>query len=147
VALRQVTRFNEGGSPPPVPRCFGPDAPACSVGEGYYRVVFRDPVTDAVVFASNCDPLGSNPLGAQIFAMRPDGSGLRQQTDAAGVTPNPDGGFRVGLARTPTRERRRPSELPTERRRAGRRAGQRAARGEGRIPPSCTLICSWSRRP
>lgn len=32
--LRQLTRFNQGGSPPSVPGCFGPDAPACSVGEG-----------------------------------------------------------------------------------------------------------------
>jgi hypothetical protein len=54
-------------------------------------------VTDAVVFASNCDPLGANPLGAQIFAMRPDGRGLRQLTDAAGFTTNPDGSFRVEL--------------------------------------------------
>jgi hypothetical protein len=39
------------------------------------------------------------PFGTadQIFAIRPDGSGLRQLTDAAGVTTNPDGSFRVEL--------------------------------------------------
>jgi hypothetical protein len=96
--LRQVTHFNQGGRPPDAPGCFaGIPSPVCSVGEGYYRVVFRDPLTEAVVFASNCDPLGANPLGAQIFAMRPDGRGLRQLTDAAGFTTNPDGSIRVEL--------------------------------------------------
>ena len=43
-------------------------------------------------------PLGANlSLGAQIFAMRPDGRGLRQLTDAAGVTTDPDGSFGVEL--------------------------------------------------
>jgi hypothetical protein len=43
-------------------------------------------------------PLGANlSLGAQISAMRPDGRGLRQLTDAAGVTIDPDSGFLVEL--------------------------------------------------
>jgi cysteine-rich repeat protein len=88
--LRQVTHFDQGGSPPPVPGCFGASLPACSLGEGYYRVVFQDPVTKAIVFISSCDPLGTNN-GNQIFAMRADGSGLRQLTDAAGVTTDRDG--------------------------------------------------------
>ena len=83
--LRQITHFNQGGSPPSVPGCFGADAPACSVGEGYLRVVVQDPVTNGVVFASSCDPVGANPYGGQLFAMRPDGHGLRQLIDAAGL--------------------------------------------------------------
>ena len=54
-------------------------------------------MTKAVVFSSNCDPLHANPFGDQAFAMRPDGSGLRQLTDASGFTTNPDGSLRVEL--------------------------------------------------
>jgi hypothetical protein len=54
-------------------------------------------VTKAVVFDSNCDPLGANQVGYQLFAMRPDGDGLRQLTDASGMTTEPDGSFRVEL--------------------------------------------------
>ena len=57
----------------------------------------QDPVTKTIVFDSSCDPLDGNPFGDQLFAMRPDGSGLRQLTDAAGFTQNPDGSFRVEL--------------------------------------------------
>jgi cysteine-rich repeat protein len=95
--LRQVTHFNPGGGQVPIPGCFGPHPPWCSVGAGYYRVVFQDPVTKAVVFESSCDPLGANPNGGQIFAMRPDGFGLRQLTDAAGITTNPDRSITVEL--------------------------------------------------
>jgi hypothetical protein len=36
--------------------------------------------------SSTCDPLGTNPHdGAQVFAMRPDGSGLRQLTATRGI--------------------------------------------------------------
>jgi len=54
-------------------------------------------VTKAVVFDSGCDPLSTNSYGIQVFAMRPDGSGLRQLTDTAGFTTNPDGSIRVEL--------------------------------------------------
>jgi hypothetical protein len=54
-------------------------------------------VTKAVVFESSCDPLDANPNGGQLFAMRPDGFGLRQLTDAAGIATSPDGSFRVEL--------------------------------------------------
>ncbi len=40
---------------------------------------------EALVFYSTCDPLGTNPNGGQIFAMRPDGSDLRQLTTARGL--------------------------------------------------------------
>ena len=44
-----------------------------------------DPVTGTLVFDSNCDPFGRNRYGGQIFAMRPDGTGLRQITAARGL--------------------------------------------------------------
>jgi hypothetical protein len=49
--------------------------------------------TGTIVFNSSCDPFGTNPAGDQLFAMRPDGSGLRQITHAPGVvtdTTTPD---------------------------------------------------------
>jgi hypothetical protein len=117
--LRQVTHLKV---PPPFdsvdfssinPGCFTygdwaaapgtPPTPAtspllgCGLTQTYYRVIFRDPVTEAVVFDSSCDPLGTHSVGEQIFAMRPDGQGLRQLTDAAGVTTNPDGTFSAEL--------------------------------------------------
>ena len=55
----------------------------CSVG--FFAV---DPMTGTLVFYSTCDPFGQNPYGGQLFAMRPDGSGLRQITDARGLTPD-----------------------------------------------------------
>ena len=45
----------------------------------------QDSKTRTVVFYSSCDPLGTNPLGAQLFVMRPDGSDLRQLTHTRGV--------------------------------------------------------------
>jgi hypothetical protein len=58
----------------------------------------QDKVTGAVVFEGSCDPLHANPYGEQVFAMSRDGHGLRQLTDAAGFTENPDGSIRVELA-------------------------------------------------
>jgi hypothetical protein len=90
--MRQITFFDpETGAGPPSPACFGTPRPWCSIGEGYFRVILQDPETRSVVFQASCDPLGTNPNGGQIFAMRPDGSGLRQLTDAAGIVTHPDG--------------------------------------------------------
>jgi hypothetical protein len=92
--LRQVTHLNSRVCRPLYgPGCFQPQG----IGYGYYRLVFQDPVTKAVVFDTNCDPLGANRSGYQLFAMRPDGDGLRQLTDASGFTTNPDGSIRVEL--------------------------------------------------
>jgi len=46
--------------------------------------LWQDPRTRDLLLYSNCDPLGTNPDGGQIFAMQPDGSGLRQLTDSRG---------------------------------------------------------------
>lgn len=50
------------------------------------------------MFSASCDPVGANPFGDQIFAMRPDGTGLRQLTNARGMTTDPDGTVHVELA-------------------------------------------------
>jgi len=91
--LRQLTDFNPG-SPAFQPACWNYVPPGCGVA-GYLLV--QDPATKAVVFDSSCDPFGTSPNGSQVFAMRPDGSGLRQLTDASGFTTNPDGSIRVEL--------------------------------------------------
>ena len=44
----------------------------------------QDFKTKAVLLWSNCGPPGANPAGHQIFAMGPDGSGLRQVTPTRG---------------------------------------------------------------
>jgi len=94
---RQITHLDPG-FPVPHPGCALP----FGIGYGAYRAVTQDPVTGTIVFDTTLDALKTSP-GApfgtvdQIFAIRPDGSGLRQLTDAAGVTTNPDGSFRVEL--------------------------------------------------
>jgi hypothetical protein len=89
--LRQLTHFD-----PPLPSDYGCDRnaapPAC-------RVLFvrTDSMTGTVVFAWTCDPFGLHPISSQMFAMREDGSGLRQLTNYAGRREEPDGGFSVEL--------------------------------------------------
>ena len=58
---------------------------------------FWDPVTDEIVTYSSCDPFGTNPNGGQLFAMRPDGSRLRQLTAARGLTIAEDGSVTTEL--------------------------------------------------
>jgi hypothetical protein len=67
-------------------------SPACSISN-----LFVDPRTGTVLFQSSCDPFGANPFGEQLFAMRPDGTGLRQLTSARGMTTDPDGTIHVEL--------------------------------------------------
>ena len=56
----------------------------------FLESLVRDNVTGTLLFESGCDPVGSNPLGDQIFAVRSDGSGLRQLTATRGMTIDPD---------------------------------------------------------
>jgi hypothetical protein len=84
--LRQITRFGTGAEARSTWGCdFGPP-PGCAMS-----LFIQDPVTRTFVFYSSCDPFGRNPNGAQLFAMRPDGSGLRQLTDARGLAIEADG--------------------------------------------------------
>ena len=50
-----------------------------------------------VVFASNCDPLGTNPNGGEIFVMSLDGTELRQLTTTRGLVTAADGSVDVEL--------------------------------------------------
>jgi hypothetical protein len=90
--LRQVTHIREGDHS--IRGCFGGGPPGCSVGDS---AAFQDPETRTVVFDSSCDLLGTTPYGNQIFAMRPDGSGLRQLTATRGFTTDADGAVAVEL--------------------------------------------------
>jgi hypothetical protein len=83
--VRQLTRFREGERS--INGCLnGPPPDGCMV-----FVVYQDPATRTLVFYSSCDPFGTNPYGGQIFAMRPDGSKLRQLTTTRGLVEGADG--------------------------------------------------------
>jgi hypothetical protein len=81
--LQQVTSFSQGDSAEN--GCFFGAPPGCALA-----FLGQDAVTQTLVTYSNCDPFGSNPYGSQIFAIRPDGSGLRQLTELHGLTVNDD---------------------------------------------------------
>jgi len=76
--LRQLTRF---GGPEHSPNgCNAPDVePGCNID-----TLRQNPETGVLIYESSCNPLGGNPFGNQVFAMRPDGSGLAQLTRAGG---------------------------------------------------------------
>jgi hypothetical protein len=54
-------------------------------------------VTRTLVFESTYNPLGSNPSGAAILTMRPNGAGLRQLTRTRGIVVGADGSVTVEL--------------------------------------------------
>jgi hypothetical protein len=83
---RQLTQFSAGQQT--MNGCFFNRLPGCAVG-----FLTEDSATRTLIFYSSCDPLRSNPLGSQVFAMRPDGSDLRQLTDARGLVKEADGTF------------------------------------------------------
>ena len=89
VHLRQLTHLPWDGRPPT----------GCGSSGGPVNIsrLFLDPITGTVLFQSSCDPVGANPFGEQLFAMRPDGTGLRQLTNARGLTIDPDGTVHVEL--------------------------------------------------
>jgi hypothetical protein len=86
--LRQLTSFSEGASSTNGCGAAGisPKPLGCNVSGPV-----QDPKTATLVFGSQCDPLGANPYGIQIFSMRPDGTELRQLTDFRGFVVQPDG--------------------------------------------------------
>ena len=87
--LRQVTHLPSDGRLPNT-GCFNGAGPALCTIDRELGVV-PDKVTGTLPFGSSCDPVGGNPFGDQIFAMRRDGSGLRQLTATRGLTIDPDG--------------------------------------------------------
>jgi hypothetical protein len=89
---RQITHLDPG-FPVLRPGCYL----SSGIGYGLFRAITQDPVTSTIVFNTAMDALKLGPgaiAGAdQIFAIRPDGSGLRQLTEAptGAHLPNPDG--------------------------------------------------------
>ena len=93
--LRQLTDFHE------VPRALSDvwmllRSPALRVRRD--STLSRDTQSDALVFYSSCDPFGTNPYGSQVFAMHPDGTGLRQLTNTQGYTRDASGAVTVEVA-------------------------------------------------
>jgi hypothetical protein len=82
--LRQLTHFSQPGYS--VNGCLQLLSPGCTITLGGL-----DPATGTLVFHSSCDPFGTNPYGDQLFAIRPDGTRLRQLTHARGLVREPDG--------------------------------------------------------
>ena len=91
--VRQLTEF---GAVRPTLGCgYVSAAPACWVGALFGPMV--DPATGTILIESSCDPFGLTPVSDQYFAMRPDGSGLRQLTNYRGMQVAPDGTITVEL--------------------------------------------------
>jgi len=90
--LRQLTNFREREHS--LAGCF---FNRVGRGCGIYPLGAQDWRSRTVVFASNCDPLGRNPNGGQLFAIQPDGSGLRQLTDSRGLVRDADGTYSAEL--------------------------------------------------
>jgi hypothetical protein len=81
--LQQITTFREGDTS--MNGClFGPP-PGCAVA-----FLGQDADTQTLLTYASCDPFGTNSFGSQIFAVRPDGSGLRQLTSVRGVVAQTD---------------------------------------------------------
>jgi len=91
--LRQLTTFHDAPEGQHERGCnFWKRPLGCWVGQAN-----RDIRTDAVLFYSSCDPLGTNPYGSQVFAMHADGTGLRQLTNTAPFGVDASGAFTVEL--------------------------------------------------
>lgn len=83
---RQLTRFDAGVRAVNPCNQMGAE-PGCTITYG----VNPNGRSRSIVFYSDCDPLGTNPDGSQVFAVEWDGSGLRQLTDATGARRGADG--------------------------------------------------------
>src|SRR5207249_785208 len=89
--LHQLTYLEESG-PLDAQSSSSCELSACNIIQ-----VERDALTGTILFYSACDPFRTNIDGGQIFAMRPDGSGLRQLTHAHGKFKEEDGTLVVEL--------------------------------------------------
>jgi hypothetical protein len=86
LGLRQLTHFDPGRRSEE--GCQIGALPGCGLrqlNEGPFHE------SSALAFYSDCDPLGTNPNGSQVFAMPWNGSALRQVTHTRGVTAAADG--------------------------------------------------------
>ena len=113
--LRQLTNFHEGRDTPGQDATHGRPPQGCTA-----FFLNRDAQSGALVFYSTCDPFGTNPYGAQLFAMHPDGTGLRQLTATLGYMRDASGAVTVEL----------PFPLPTR----GKGSEPRAAPGPSNGP-------------
>ncbi len=86
--LRQLTDFRETEH-----SVVGCSFNRLGLGCAVYLTPWQDPRSRTVLFYSDCNPLGTNPNGGQIFAMQPDGSGLRQLTDLRGLVKDSLGAY------------------------------------------------------
>ena len=82
--LRQLTDFATLG-----PSQLGCSPNTLGVGCNIQFPGYQDPVTRTVLFSSSCRPgvPGLFNVGNELFAMRPNGSGLRQLTHTRGRVP------------------------------------------------------------
>jgi len=94
--LRQVTHVRSDAGPSIGCNILGVGT-ACGVDQPDFIPFAPDEVTGTLVFSSSCDPLGGNPFGDQLFAIRQDGKGLRQVTAARGRETLSDGTLRVEI--------------------------------------------------
>ena len=91
--LRQLTNFHETEH-----STWGCNFGTRPKGCGLYlpltqRQAVQDPRGRTLLFYSSCDPFGTNPNGGQIFAIQPDGTGLRQLTNSRGLVKEADGTY------------------------------------------------------
>jgi hypothetical protein len=95
--LRQLTFFKTpGGATDCLSAVRG--YPGCTVSPANWIVASsQDARTGTLVFYSSCDPEGGVPTGGELYAMRPDGSGLRALTETRGVLTAADGAISVEL--------------------------------------------------
>lgn len=92
--LRQLTQFRAADHSTIGCASDVAQQPGCTI---YPNELVLDPQTRTLLFPSDCDPLGGNLNGKQYFAMRSDGTGLRQLSTTLGVVTNPDGSVDVEL--------------------------------------------------
>jgi hypothetical protein len=90
--VRQLTHFPRFATVPVA--CTG--APTATCGLPVNAPVKQDLVTGTLLFDSNCDPLGLGAVSQQLYALRPDGSGLHQLSNYRGLTCD-DGAVNVEL--------------------------------------------------
>jgi hypothetical protein len=95
--MRQLTFFREGDGHGSAQACQSNPWPnGCRIDFSRSFTPSQDPQTGTIFFVSTCDPLGQNPNGGrQLFAMQPDGSELRQLTNARGLVFGDDGALEV----------------------------------------------------
>jgi len=94
--LRQITQWDEGEHSPIGCTAAAGLSPDCRVDA---FVAERGAGPDTVIFETSCDQFGKN-LGSALFAIRSDGTGLRQLTHTRGASFYPDGTVSVELAGT-----------------------------------------------